>query len=184
MFDKILFSLWFFFPAGIANGTPVIIAKVPFLKKLDYPMDFGLKFRGKRVLGSHKTIRGLIAGVTVAIITAYLQKYAFDNSLYIRDFCPIDFNDVSVFLYGGLSGLGAIIGDAVKSFFKRRIDIKPGKAWVPFDQIDYIIGGILFVLPYIQLDLIYYILIAILYLIIHPVTTVIGYYLKFKDSPI
>ena len=41
-----------------------------------------------------------------------------------------------------------------------------------------------FVLPYIQLDIIYYVLIFILYLIIHPITTVIGYYIKLKDSPI
>ncbi|KKQ36051.1 MAG: hypothetical protein US52_C0011G0015, partial [candidate division WS6 bacterium GW2011_GWA2_37_6] len=96
----------------------------------------------------------------------------------------LDFNDINILLYAFLSGLGAIAGDSIKSFFKRRVNIKPGKAWIPFDQIDYIFGGILFVLPYIQLDIIYYVLIFILYLIIHPITTVIGYYIKLKDSPI
>ena len=182
--SKILFALWFFLPAGIANGTPVIVSKIPFLKKLEYQLDFGLKFRGERVLGSHKTIRGLIAGVSMAIVTAFLQKLAYDNSVFIRDFSAIDFNDINILLYAFLSGLGAIAGDSIKSFFKRRVNIKPGKAWIPFDQIDYIFGGILFVLPYIQLDIIYYVLIFILYLIIHPITTVIGYYIKLKDSPI
>lgn len=184
MFEKILFSLYFFLPAGIANGTPVIVSKIPFLKKLDYPLDFNLKFRGERVLGSHKTIRGLVAGVLMGILTAYVLKFGYDNSSFVRDFSAIDYDSFNIFLYGGLSGLGAIVGDSVKSFFKRRANIKPGKAWLPFDQIDYIFGGVLFTLPYIQLDLIYYFLIFILYLIIHPATTIAGYYLKLKDSPI
>lgn len=184
MFDKILFALYFFLPAGIANGTPVIVSKIPFLKKLNYPLDFNLMFRGKRILGDHKTVRGLISGVLMGILTAYVLKMGYDNSSFIRSFSPIDYDAFSIFLFGGLSGLGAIVGDSVKSFFKRRAGIKPGKAWLPFDQIDYIFGGVLFTLPYIQLDLIYYFLIFVLYLIIHPATTIIGYYLGLKDSPI
>jgi CDP-2,3-bis-(O-geranylgeranyl)-sn-glycerol synthase len=184
MFDKVIFSLLFFLPAGIANGTPVIVAKFPILKNLNYPLDFNLKFRGERILGSHKTIRGLIAGVLMGIVTAVLLREFFNESYYFRKISPIDFNVINIYLYGGLSGLGAVVGDAVKSFFKRRAKIKPGEAWLPFDQIDYIFGGVLFTIAYIQLDLIYYFLIFILYLIIHPATTIIGYYLKLKDSPI
>jgi CDP-diglyceride synthetase len=36
-------------------------------------------------------------------------------------------------------------GDAVKSFFKRRLGITPGKSWFPFDQLDFVLGAILFV---------------------------------------
>jgi CDP-2,3-bis-(O-geranylgeranyl)-sn-glycerol synthase len=41
-------------------------------------------------------------------------------------------------------GSGAILGDLIKSFFKRRIGIKPGEKWIFFDQVDYAIGALLF----------------------------------------
>ena len=41
-------------------------------------------------------------------------------------------------------GGGALIGDAVESFFKRQIGVSHGNPWIPFDQIDYTIGAILF----------------------------------------
>ena len=34
-------------------------------------------------------------------------------------------------------------GDSVKSFFKRRLKISPGQQWIPFDQLDFILGGLL-----------------------------------------
>jgi CDP-2,3-bis-(O-geranylgeranyl)-sn-glycerol synthase len=42
-------------------------------------------------------------------------------------------------------GVGAGVGDAVKSFFKRRIDIEPGASWPVFDQLDFFLGAYLFV---------------------------------------
>jgi CDP-2,3-bis-(O-geranylgeranyl)-sn-glycerol synthase len=184
MLDKIVFALFFFLPVGIANGTPVFVAKFPILKNLNYPLDFGKNFRGKRILGDHKTIRGLVFGVLMGIVTLFIEQQIYSQSGYLKRISPIDYKNVNVLLFGTLCGLGAIIGDSVKSFFKRRVGVLPGKAWVPFDQIDYIFGGILFTLPYIQLDFIYYPIIFVCYLIIHPVTTVIGYLIKVKDSPI
>jgi CDP-2,3-bis-(O-geranylgeranyl)-sn-glycerol synthase len=34
-------------------------------------------------------------------------------------------------------------GDAIKSFFKRRIGIAPGRPWVPADQLDFVIGALI-----------------------------------------
>jgi CDP-diglyceride synthetase len=48
-------------------------------------------------------------------------------------------------LPGFLMGLGTGIGDAVKSFFKRRIDIAPGASWPVFDQLDFFAGAYAFV---------------------------------------
>jgi CDP-2,3-bis-(O-geranylgeranyl)-sn-glycerol synthase len=44
-------------------------------------------------------------------------------------------------------GLGTAVGDAVKSFFKRRVGIAPGASWPVFDQIDFLLGAYLFVWP-------------------------------------
>ena len=39
---------------------------------------------------------------------------------------------------------GALIGDIIESFFKRRVGIERGKNWIPFDQLDFILGVLFF----------------------------------------
>jgi len=39
---------------------------------------------------------------------------------------------------------GALIGDIVESFFKRRIGKVRGQDWIPFDQLDFILGALFF----------------------------------------
>ena len=65
---EILFALWFFLPAGIANMSPILVANLPGLKRLKAPMDFGLTFRGQRVFGTHKTWRGFVVGIIAATL--------------------------------------------------------------------------------------------------------------------
>ena len=51
MKENILFALWFFLPAGIANVAPIFAAKWRLLESLNKPLDFGQTFRGKRIFG-------------------------------------------------------------------------------------------------------------------------------------
>jgi CDP-2,3-bis-(O-geranylgeranyl)-sn-glycerol synthase len=37
-----------------------------------------------------------------------------------------------------------LVGDLVKSYFKRRLNIPSGQRWLPWDQLDMVIGGIVF----------------------------------------
>lgn len=184
MLNNILLAFWFFLPAGIANATPVFAKRIPFLNKLDYPIDFYKSINGIRIFGDHKTFRGLITGVIMAILTAGIQLSIFNNSPELRENLGFDFSSVSFILYGILAGLGALLGDAIKSFFKRRVNIKPGSSWFPFDQIDYIIGGIVFLIPIIRLSFIQYVLTFIVWFGLHLASTYIGYLLKLKDKPI
>jgi CDP-2,3-bis-(O-geranylgeranyl)-sn-glycerol synthase len=39
---------------------------------------------------------------------------------------------------------GALLGDIIESFFKRRVGRKRGEDWIPFDQIDFILGVLFF----------------------------------------
>ena len=39
---------------------------------------------------------------------------------------------------------GALMGDIIESFFKRRIGKKRGEDWIPFDQLDFILGVLFF----------------------------------------
>ena len=96
-----------------------------------------------RLFGSHKTVAGFAAGVVTSVIVAYAQA-RFGPAVFLR-WLTHDW------LFVGLvSGLGAMGGDLAKSFFKRRRGIAPGKAWIPFDQLDFVMGALLllaFVVP-------------------------------------
>ena len=45
MIKDILFVLWFFLPAGLANMAPIFAARLPYLRKLSFPLDCYATFR-------------------------------------------------------------------------------------------------------------------------------------------
>lgn len=185
LFKELFFALWFFLPAAIANVMPIFASHWKFLHGFDYPMDFGRTFRGKRIFGAHKTLRGLIVGIIFATFVLWLQQLAvlhFSFIAHITD--QVDYAKLPVILLGPLFALGALLGDAVESFFKRRVGIKPGDGWFPFDQIDYIVGGAVATMLFVQLSILQYIWLVFLWLVIHVISTIIGYKLGLKDKPI
>lgn len=184
MFESIFFSLWFFAPAGFANLAAFASGKIRVLKKYNYPADCYKKFRGKRILGSHKTVRGFIAATLVGMLFCYLEVLFYNAFSSIREVVPLNYSLVNPFLLGALLGFGALAGDAVKSFFKRQRGIQPGRSWFPFDQTDYIIGGIIFSLLYIQLSVWNYVILFIVWFLMHPLTTFIGYLFRLRHKPI
>jgi CDP-2,3-bis-(O-geranylgeranyl)-sn-glycerol synthase len=183
MINDLLFALWFFLPAGIANMIPIPVSKISFLRQFTYPIDFYQTFRGKRIFGDHKTIRGLFFACIAAILVSWVQTELYKNG-FGKDFITIDYSSMNPIIFGILSAIGALGGDAIKSFFKRQIGVEPGKAWFPFDQIDYIVGGIICTAMYVPLALYHYLLIFVLYFGLHLLSTFIGFKLKLKDSPI
>ncbi|HEY5668018.1 MAG TPA: CDP-archaeol synthase [Candidatus Saccharimonadales bacterium] len=185
MLENILFALWFFAPAGAANVMPIFVAKVPPLSKYDAPIDGGLMFRGQRVLGSHKTWRGLIAGIITSTLALWLQQLLVVHFGWFAKFeHQVDYATLPILLAGPLFGIGALGGDALKSFFKRQLHIAPGKSWFPFDQIDYIVGGAIATMPFVSLIWWQYAWILVVWLVIHVASTITGYFLGLKDSPV
>jgi CDP-2,3-bis-(O-geranylgeranyl)-sn-glycerol synthase len=182
--EQAILALWFFLPVGIANSAPVFAKAIPSLKALEYPMDFHQMFRSKRVFGSHKTFRGLFAGIIVSISVVLFQQYIYTQSSWIRQMIEIDYTQINPVLFGTLCALGALLGDAIESFFKRQIGVKPGKTWFPFDQLDYIIGGMFFTALYRLLPVTVYLWIIIIWFGMHLLFTWLGYVVGLKDSPI
>jgi CDP-2,3-bis-(O-geranylgeranyl)-sn-glycerol synthase len=134
------FMIFFFFPAYMANLFPIIFAKI--IPKWDTPADFGRKYRNKRILGKNKTIRGFVTGTFCGLLTGILQYYLVTNniiSLKLTIYHSLNRTLILSFLLG----FGALFGDAVKSFFKRQININEGKPWLPFDWMDHAVGSIL-----------------------------------------
>jgi len=186
MFNTMFLALWFFIPAGIANVMPVLVAKIPWLKRYTAPIDAGFVWRGKRVLGDHKTWRGLIAGIIGATLALAMQQYLFVHNNWLSTMVGerIDYSSLPTLIVGPLFAIGALGGDAIESFFKRRFNIAPGRSWFPFDQTDYIIGGALATAPFIRLHAGEYCLLLLVWLVIHVLSTVAGYLLGLKDQPI
>lgn len=177
MISEVLAAFLFFLPAGIANMSPVFANKIPVLNRWNTPIDFGLSWRGKRLLGTNKTWRGLAFGTLMAALTALLIR------IFTNPSASLDIHATFVFA-GALMGAGALIGDAVESFAKRQFDIPPGNSWFPFDQTDYIIGGLIMIYPIYHPSLRLMLAIGLLYFGLHLISSYIGYLLGLKDKPI
>ena len=148
-------------------------------------MDFGLTFRGKRVFGSHKTVRGLIVGIIFATLTLWLQQLAFEHIGWVSSWVTyVDYSTLPTLILGPLFAIGALLGDAIESFFKRQKGVAPGEGWFPFDQIDYIVGGAIATWAFVPLSLKQYVLLIFLWFLTHVIATTIGYLIGVKDKPI
>ncbi|HLC97371.1 MAG TPA: CDP-archaeol synthase [Candidatus Nanoarchaeia archaeon] len=125
----IIQALYYFLPAYVANMAPVLFKWLP----------IGDKPIHQKIFGSHKTWRGLIIAPVMGMLIFWLQKLAYESGF--QDLAIIDYSDFSLVL-GFLLGGGAILGDLVKSFFKRRHGIKAGQSWKPWDQLDFVFGAL------------------------------------------
>lgn len=188
-------GLWLFLPAYVANMSPVFAAKL--FPKWSAPIDGGrLAKDGKRVLGPGKTWRGLVggavAGAAVAVLLSFIAFGVFrDDDFGRRLGSPV----WAIALFGGLVGGMALVGDAVKSYFKRRRGKERGQPWVPFDQLDFVVFGLLAVAAGSPLlaggwarhafldDWLVLATIVVLTPALHFLVNVIGYGLKLKDVP-
>lgn len=185
MTQDILLAFWFLLPAAIANAAPVFGAAIPFFKKWNAPIDGGRTFKGERLFGAHKTWRGLISGIIAATVVLWLQQLLVGNASWAQYLAgPIDYATLPTLLLGPLFALGALGGDAVESFFKRQRGIKSGGTWIPFDQIDYIIGAIIVTLPFVILSPAQYLWMLIIWFIMHLLFSYAGWIMGLKKKPI
>jgi CDP-2,3-bis-(O-geranylgeranyl)-sn-glycerol synthase len=88
----------------------------------------------ERWLGSHKTVVGLGSGLLAAVLVTLAQsRIAWEGALTSYE----HWVELGLRLGGG-----AMAGDSVKSFVKRRVGIAPGKPWIPWDQLDFVLGAL------------------------------------------
>lgn len=122
---RVLQLLYFMAPAYAANMAPPFVR---YWKGWNRPIS-------ERRLGSHKTVVGFALGVLAAVLVTFLQsRLAWDGAVVAYD----GWLDL-----GARMGAGAMAGDSVKSFFKRRRGVAPGGTWIPFDQLDFVAGALL-----------------------------------------
>ncbi len=161
MLQIIFETLWFFLPAIIANMAPVFAARYNWLAGLNIPLDFGYQWNNGALLGSNKTVRGLLVGVIAAAIVGWLQG--------------------DLLLGAGL-GLGALLGDAIKSFLKRRLNIPSGESWKPWDQIDFVLGAIVVSVIFYSLSVTHYLIALVIIGFGSYLVSYVGIKLNIKKS--
>jgi len=109
-------TIWLFLPAYFANAAPVLLHG-------GGALDSGRNWSdGKRILGDHKTLYGTIVGIVVGSLFGIIQGNL---------------------LQGILFSVGAIFGDLLFAFIKRRLGIQSGKSLPLWDQVGFIIVAIL-----------------------------------------
>ena len=164
-------ALWFIFPAYCANAAPVIFGG-------GKPMDFGKKFfDGKPFFGSHKTFRGFLAGIIVGTLVGMAQTIIYENILF-------EYNSQFQYsiLLGFMLSIGALTGDLIESFIKRRISRSPGSSLPVADQIDFILGAFLFSIPVLPPSLISALIILLVTIPIHLLTNLGAALLNMKNK--
>jgi CDP-2,3-bis-(O-geranylgeranyl)-sn-glycerol synthase len=155
-------ALKFIFPAYCANAIPVLTGG-------GISVDFGKTLPdGRPIFGRNKTFRGFIAGLAAGTVAGLAESYLFNYAI----------------IFGFMVSLGALMGDLTGAFLKRRLNIPPGGLLPVVDQIDFIVGAILFslLLP-MSPDWKLYVAVLIITPPVHLLTNYLAYRLKLKNNP-
>ena len=147
------------------------------------PIDLNRNHRdGRRILGDGKTYRGLACGVFAGIAAGALQIWLAGS--YDLTFLPQQ-TAASVTILA----FGALLGDIVKSFVKRRLGKDRGQPWPVADQYDLVAGAFVLMLIFdpgwlmATITLPVLIVILILTPILHRAVNIIGYVSGIKKEP-
>jgi len=170
MLEIIINSFWLIIPAYCANFFPVLL-------KGKHPIDFGKKFiDGFRLFGDGKTIEGFFGGIFFGIFIGLLLIYL---QPFIQQFYTLQFqhNLITVFLLT----TGAISGDIIGSFVKRRFGIERGEPAPLLDQLDFLIFSLVLVSIVRNLNLYFVVFLVIITPIIHYSANLCAFLLKLKD---
>jgi hypothetical protein len=134
-------------PVLVAGLGQVVVLKTGLLSSMAVPLDRGLHWRGKPLLGPRKTWRGVIIMTTLSALVAAAQADAARRSERLRAFSPFDYDRINPWLLGVTLGLGYCLAELPNSFVKRRLDIVPAGranrfAWLQYvvDQSDSVAG--------------------------------------------
>ena len=148
----ILSILYFCLPIYMLNMTPPVAAKLKIFDFLGIPVDFNKKFLNKPIFGNHKTLRGIVSSYIVGVFYIFLQKQLYNISFFYK-LSLIDYQAINLLCFSILFSSGAILGDLFFAFIKRRLNLEPGAPFMPFDQINYILGSMIFIEPFFKIGI-------------------------------
>jgi CDP-2,3-bis-(O-geranylgeranyl)-sn-glycerol synthase len=176
-------AFWFFLPAYIANPGAVLFGG-------GRPIDGGRVLAdGQRFLGDSKTWRGLVGGVAVGVVVGLVEwgiALAVEPDLSWGAF-PAGLVPLVVL------PVGALLGDILGAFLKRRMGRPRGAKTPGLDWYDFYLGAFVllvvfdysfFLAHFVRGDAIYGLaFVTVITPVLHRVMNVLGFKLGRKDVP-
>lgn len=178
-------GVWLIFPAYIANSSAVLFGH-------GAPVDFGRKFNdGRRIFGDGKTWYGLLGGSLAGIAFGFGQILG-SGIQYPKHHWGYGLEPNAYFI-AILIPVGALFGDLLGSFIKRRMGRSRGQQVVLLDIYDLVLGVFILLLIF-QFNWFYQtfldgfriialVTVLILTPMLHRFTNIIGYKLGKKKEP-
>ena len=177
----ILGAVYFMLPAYVANLSGLAFGG-------GTPVDGGKNWSdGRRIIGNGVTWKGLqngtILGTLVGVVLGIIGTYYGDLSVLTGGVIdlPVYGSIFGGLILGFLMAFGALLGDAVGSFFKRRMGLESGQAAPFMDQLDFVLGALLLSLIVVRINLQLFITIVLLSLILHLGSNIVAYLFGIKD---
>lgn len=172
----LFWALWIMLPAYVPNPVAALCGG-------GTPIDLQRNFSdGNRIFGDGKTWRGLFTGIITGILTGIIL-------IWIAGQFPPASLPEHTYRSVALLSIGALLGDLVKSFFKRRLGKDRGAKWPIADQYDLVAGAFLLLLVgdpawlFANVTLTLFIIILIITPVLHRASNIIGYMFKVKEVP-
>ena len=123
--DPLVAALFLLAAFTLAGAAQTVWFAAPMSHAFAIPLDGGRCFRGRRIFGAHKTVRGFVVMVPAAALAfALLATLAADAVL--RALWPL--SPLTYALLGAWAGFGFMAGELPNSFIKRQLDVAPGAA--------------------------------------------------------
>ena len=175
-------AIWLGLPAWVANATPVLGGG-------GRPIDGGRYLRdGRRLFGKGKTVRGFVVGLVFGTLTGLAQFFA---APYLRPLLAVFVTITPEMDYvlsmqipvAALMSFGALIGDLVGSFIKRRVGVESGDPSPAMDQLGFIIMALAFAAPIFMPSPVFVMILIITTFFIHLFSNALGYLLGLKKHP-
>jgi CDP-2,3-bis-(O-geranylgeranyl)-sn-glycerol synthase len=134
-------AFWIVIPIYVANASAVIVGG-------GGPIDFGKNWKdGRRILGDGKTWRGLLAGTFLGMTAGFglvvAAEYISSSEYAYLGLTDFEGFPMMILILFSLC-FGALFGDIIESFVKRRVGKERGQDWIPFDQLDFLVGALVF----------------------------------------
>jgi CDP-2,3-bis-(O-geranylgeranyl)-sn-glycerol synthase len=126
--DPFASAAWLVVALSVAGAAHVMWLKSPWAHRFSQPLDGGATFRGQRVFGANKQLRGLMmmpvaAALAFAALAGLRERYPEWLARGLWDLSPV--------AYGGLGfacGLAFMLAELPNSFLKRQLGVAPGAA--------------------------------------------------------
>ena len=181
-----VFLLTAFTLSGLAH---IAWLAAPVSRRLALPLDGGRALGGRRLLGDHKTVRGLVVivpatGVSFAVLASLV---AIGPGIAAAGLWPLTPSTYG--LLGSWAGLGFMAGELPNSFVKRRLGIPLGEAapgpWLRaisfvVDRVDSSVGMLLALVLVVPVSLRIWVFVLLAGPLVHAAFSVALFLLRVK----